>query len=70
VGGVVTDAEKVAALREALDESNALLRSMGQALMSQFPGEDAAIAQLQMGDSLVEKSIVRRAKSLKLLAAM
>lgn len=66
----MTDAEKVEALRAALDESNVLLRAMGQALMSQFPGEDAAIAQLQAGDSLVEKSIVRRKKSLKLLAAM
>lgn len=59
--------ERIKKLEKALEDSNPLLREMGQALASPFPGEDMAIAQLQMGDSLIEKSIKRRLLNTKLL---
>jgi hypothetical protein len=55
-------------LEKALEETNLLLRELGLALASPHPGEDMAIAQLQMGDSLIEKSIKKRILNLKLLA--
>jgi hypothetical protein len=60
--------ERVKQLEKALEDSNPLLRELGQALASPFPGEDMAIAQLKMGDSLIEKSIKRRLLNLKLLS--
>jgi hypothetical protein len=55
-------------LEKALEYTNTLMRELGQALASPYPGEDMAIAQLQMGDSLIEKSIKQRILNLKLLA--
>lgn len=60
--------ERIKKLEKALEDSNPLLREMGQALASPFPGEDMAIAQLQMGDSLIEKSIKQRLLNLTLLS--
>ncbi len=55
----------VLAMKEIIDESNDLMRALGQALMSEFPGEENAIAQLQKGDSLIERSIIRRLTTIK-----
>lgn len=55
-------------LKQALEASIQMSRSLGQALMSPNPGEEAAIAQLVQGDSLIEKSILLNVTHKKLAA--
>lgn len=53
-------ATELAEMRKAIIETCRITRKLEAALMSQFPGEDGAIAQLQQGHSWIEKSIINR----------
>lgn len=51
---------KIQKLQRALEEAGKMQRELEQALASPFPGEDWAIAQLQQGSSIVERSMKLR----------
>lgn len=44
-------------MRAFLADNHSMMKTMGELLMSPFPGEDAAIAQLSSGKSFCERSI-------------
>lgn len=56
----MTDAEKIKKLQVALEDAGKMQRELEQALASAFPGEDWAVAQLQQGSSIIERSMKLR----------